>query len=382
MASEQSETEQDIYMNETRTNQGNAESGLLTKLFRFLVHDAFSFTVSIVGLVHVALLVLFLIADVIPMVIVNCISVAIYIVCFILSRMDHIVSVYTAVIIEVTGYAIISTYFIGLRCGTYCFLFSIVPIIIYFGCILLKGMKRLIVVVTLLMNFVTFAVLYSVFYKVEPLYKVDQTMMVILVVFSAFVMVFSTMFYNAMYIFSSENTVTTLEKRNKQLSMDAHEDALTNLLNRRGFLPLVKSLMYTENSGKFCIAFCDLDDFKRVNDSYGHEAGDEVLKHTITIIEKELPGCDICRWGGEEFVILLKDCDILQAKSKVERLRKTIESNPTNFCDKQIFVTTTIGIEEYKDSYSEPEIIIKKADERMYYGKQHGKNILVYEDAV
>ena len=127
--------------------------------------------------------------------------------------------------------------------------------------------------------------------------------------------------------------------------------------------------------------FCDLDDFKRVNDSYGHEAGDEVLKHATLMIKQELPGSDICRWGGEEFVILLKDCDIASAKSKVERLRKTIESNPTSFVNKQIFVTMTIGLEEYKDSYSAPEEVIKKADTRMYYGKQHGKNVLIYEDA-
>ena len=80
-------------------------------------------------------------------------------------------------------------------------------------------------------------------------------------------------------------------------------------------------------------------------------------------------------------MILLKDCDIAVAKGQVERLRKTIESNPTSFFGKQIFVTITIGLEECKAGYDEPEKIIKKADERMYYGKQHGKNILIFEDA-
>ena len=70
----------------------------------------------------------------------------------------------------------------------------------------------------------------------------------------------------------------------------------------------------------------------------------------------------------------------MSAKAKVERLRKTIESNPTSFFGKQIFVTITIGLEEYQSGYAEPEQVIKKADERMYYGKQHGKNVLVFED--
>ena len=233
----------------------------------------------------------------------------------------------------------------------------------------------------LVLNFIAFIILYARFSQEPPVYEVSPSFMLLLVIYSAFAMIFATMFYNAMYIYSSENKLTILEQKNRQLSVDAHEDELTSLLNRRGFLPLVKSLMDSEEENRFCIAFCDLDDFKRINDSYGHEAGDEVLKHVTTTIREELPGCDICRWGGEEFVILLKDCDIAVAKGQVERLRKTIESNPTSFFGKQIFVTITIGLEECKAGYDEPEKIIKKADERMYYGKQHGKNILIFEDA-
>ena len=110
------------------------------------------------------------------------------------------------------------------------------------------------------------------------------------------------------------------------------------------------------------------------------KAGDEVLKHAATMIKQELPGCAVCRWGGEEFVILLKDMDLVSAKGRVERLRKTVESNATSFFGKQIFVTLTIGLEEYRENYTEPEAVIRKADERMYYGKQHGKNIVIFED--
>lgn len=369
-----------MIIEENKTLSKNREGGLVIRLLRFLVDNAFQFTVSIVGFVHVVLLAIFGMADIAPMMLLNSISIAIYVVCFVLSNADHIVFVYSAVIVEVTAYSIISTYFVGLRCGTYCFLFSIVPIIIYFGCNMLKGNKRWIVIGLLLLNFSIFAILYSTFYKIEPIYKLPQEMTLVLVIFSAFVMVFSTMFYNAMYIFTTEKMMINLTKENKQLSADAHEDALTSLLNRRGFLPLVKSLMHSYNYGRICIAFCDLDDFKQVNDSYGHEAGDEVLKHVTTIIEQELPGCDICRWGGEEFVILLRDCNMEQAKVKTERLRNIIESEPTKFVGKQIFITTTIGLEEYQPVYTEPDVMIKKADERMYYGKQHGKNVVIFED--
>lgn len=366
----------------TGKRQINKEDvGFLSKLLRFFTNNSYSFTVAIMGIVHLGLLIIFLIAGVMPLVYINFFSVVVYVFCFILCKFGIIYPAYISVILEVTFYSVISTYYVGLRCGTYCFLFSIIPIIIYFGCRLFKGKKRWSVALMLFLNFVTFIALYIRFFNAEPIYFVSSGIMLILVVFSAFAMILSTIFYNAMYIFASENQMDNLEAENKQLSADAQEDALTSLLNRRGFLPLVKSLMDDENSRKFCIAFCDLDDFKRVNDSYGHEAGDEVLKHATLMIKQELPGSDICRWGGEEFVILLKDCDIASAKSKVERLRKTIESNPTSFVNKQIFVTMTIGLEEYKDSYSAPEEVIKKADTRMYYGKQHGKNVLIYEDA-
>ena len=340
-------------------------SSTLTKMFRFFVHYAPSITVGVMGFVHAVLLLIFWRGGVTPLVLFNVLSVVVYTFCYILCRFGHIMPVYVSIILEVTFYTVVSTYYVGLRCGTYCFLFSIIPIIIYFGCKLFKGRRRW---------------MYIRFYNAEPIYVVSPELSIILVVFSAFAMVFATMFYNAIYIFSVENIVVNLEERNKQLSVDAQEDALTSLLNRRGFLPLIRSLMSSNRKKHFCVAFCDLDDFKRVNDSYGHEAGDAVLLHTTMIISQELPGCDICRWGGEEFVILLRDCDMATAKINVERLRKTIESNPTVFVGKQIFVTTTIGLEEYKDTYRKPEEIIKKADERMYYGKQHGKNVLIAED--
>ncbi len=358
------------------------ETLFLDKMMRFFVKNTFEITAGVMGLVHGGLMLIFLVADVIPLAMFNVLSVVVYLFCFILCRVGHIMPVYVSIVLEVTFYTVISTYFVGLRCGTYCFLFSIIPIIIYFGSYLIKGKKRWSVILVLILNFLTFVVLYVRFFNAEPVFNVAPDIMLVLVVYSAFAMVFSILFYNAIYIYSSENQLSILQQENRKLSADAHEDALTNLLNRRGFLPLLRSLMEPKSWRRtsFCIAFCDLDDFKRVNDSYGHEAGDEVLLHATKMIQQELPGSDICRWGGEEFVILLKDCDILTARSKVERLRKTVESNPTEFVGKQIFVTMTIGLEENLESYSNPEDIIKKADERMYYGKQHGKNILVSED--
>ena len=347
----------------------------------FLVHNSFLFTVAVMGLVHATLLVVMICAHITPLIQFNILSVIVYLFCILLCKSGYIMPVYVSILLEVSIYAIVSIHFIGWDCGSCCFLCSIIPIIIYFGCFLFKGSKRWIVVLLLIFNFSMYVYLFIRYAGVQPVYVLSPVFKTVLIIFSSFAMVFSIIFYNAIYIYSSEYEMVSLEKKNKQLSVDAQEDTLTSLLNRRGFLPIVENCMKSENTKHFCVAFCDIDNFKRVNDSYGHDGGDEVLRHITKLIKREMQGCSICRWGGEEFVILMRDYDFTVAKEKMEYLRKVIETSPTVFYNKHIPSTITIGLEENKETYKEPEEIIKKSDERMYYGKQHGKNIVIYEDA-
>ena len=125
------------------------EKGIVDNLMHFFVHNSNLVAVVVLCAVHVVLLATTAIAGVTPLVLFNILSVA-----------GIIMPIYISTVLEVTAYACVSTYFIGLRCGTYCFLFAIVPIIIYFGCFLFKGIKRVIIAVLLVLNFATFAVLY------------------------------------------------------------------------------------------------------------------------------------------------------------------------------------------------------------------------------
>ncbi len=351
---------------------------IVDDVMHFLVHNGFLFTVIVMCFVHAALLAIMIVAGIKPLIIFNILSVIVYAFCIFLCRYGHIMPVYISIILEVTSYTFFSSYFIGLRCGTYCFLFSIVPIIIYFGSYLFKGFSRMIIVLMLMLNFGVFVFLYIRLSDMPPIIDTSPAIRLILVIFSAFVMVFSTIFYNTIYIYTSENEVNVLEKKNEQLSVDATEDELTSLLNRRGFLPVIEDLMKDKNN-HFCIAFCDIDNFKRINDTYGHDGGDEVLRHIASMIKREMHGCQVCRWGGEEIVILMKDYDLAVAKEKMEYLRKSIEASQTVFFNKYITATITIGLEESSEDYNEPDDIIKVADERMYYGKQHGKNIVIWQ---
>ena len=356
------------------------EKSLIEKVLHVLVHNSFLVTVIVMCLVHATLLAIMFFAGIGPMVSLNILSVIVYAFCIVLCKFGIIMPVYISVLLEVTVYTCVSVYFLGWESAAGCFLCSIVPIILYFGSFLFKGKKRWILVLLLVLNFAFYVGLYLWSAGQIPFVVLSDTTRKILLIFSSFAMVFSVIFYNTMYIFMSEVERNSLEKENEQLSFDAHVDVLTDLLNRRGFLPLVKELMEQKDKVPFCVAFCDIDNFKRINDTFGHDCGDEVLRHISGMIRKEMADSEIYRWGGEEIVILMKDCRLKDAKERIEELRKNIEMAPTVFFNKRIAATITIGMEEQKTSYQEPEELIRVADERMYYGKQHGKNILICED--
>lgn len=352
----------------------------LEKLMHFLVHNGFFFTVITMCLVHATLLTIMAFANVHALIYFNVISVIVYLFCIVLCKFGHILPVYISILLEVSAYSVVATRFIGWNSFSFCFLLAIVPIIIYFGCFLFKGSKRWIVVSALVLNFAIFLFMYFRYRYDGPLYDIPDTIRAVHVIFASFVMVFSMIFYNSIYIYSSELEMVTLEKKNDQLSEDANADALTGLLNRRGFLPVIRNVMKNKEYCHFCVAFLDIDNFKRINDSYGHDCGDEVLRHISRLVKKEMTGCEICRWGGEEMIIFMKDYDFEVAKQKMEYIRKSVENTPTAFYNKRIPATITIGLEEYSDKYTDAEEIIKVADGRMYYGKQHGKNIVIFED--
>ena len=121
----------------------------------------------------------------------------------------------------------------------------------------------------------------------------------------------------------------------------------------------------------------DIDFFKKVNDTYGHEAGDEILKYVSAKIKSHLSKDDyIIRWGGEEFIIILVDCTINNTLQTAEKLRSEIEQSDNGVCP----ITISMGLCNYdkKDTYQQ---CVDKADKALYYAKNHGRNQIVnYSD--
>ena len=154
-------------------------------------------------------------------------------------------------------------------------------------------------------------------------------------------------------------------------------DPLTELYNRWVFEEEVQSLI--KGKSKFSLLLFDLDDFKRVNDKFGHLAGDKVLKKVGKIIKESIRHTDIpCRYGGEEFVIIFKELSKKDAYIISERIREKIEQQLFRFNEQHFTVTISGGIASYPEDGNILDEVIKKADEILYKEcKKSGKNKVI-----
>ena len=170
----------------------------------------------------------------------------------------------------------------------------------------------------------------------------------------------------------------------EELEKYANYDTLTHLLNRKNMDNYLKSAYISakDHNAPFCLLMLDIDDFKKVNDTYGHDCGDAVLKHVAQFVSFAVRKEDnVFRWGGEEILILLKNNEC-QAYSVAERIRYGIENSSINYRNEFIVkITVTIGVCAYKTGMTIQKMM-DVADSRLYYGKQNGKNQVVLQTSI
>ncbi|GAB4258905.1 MAG: hypothetical protein Kow0065_08730 [Methylomicrobium sp.] len=171
--------------------------------------------------------------------------------------------------------------------------------------------------------------------------------------------------------------ITHIKKHQQELENIAHHDALTGLPNRILLADRMHKAIEQSKRNKQLIALCylDLDGFKPINDSLGHEAGDQVLIEIAKRINDTIRGGDtVARLGGDEFVILLLGLDAADEYQPIlDRLLKAI-SLPIDISGKQVFVSASIGVSLFSGSFKDPDMLLRQADQAMYSAKQSGKN--------
>ena len=167
--------------------------------------------------------------------------------------------------------------------------------------------------------------------------------------------------------------ISTYNRRQEYM---ATRDELTGALNRHAFDELMPAVMdeYSDRNMGLSALMVDLDFFKTVNDSHGHHAGDLLLKEISNNINSTIREPDLLfRWGGEEFLVLLKNCNHENAVTVAEKIRNAIESQEVMSGDASLTCTASLGVAEYVPGESEDELI-NRADRNLYRAKEEGRN--------
>lgn len=184
---------------------------------------------------------------------------------------------------------------------------------------------------------------------------------------------------NNYVLFSSsiQESERQLTIHNQELHAEAGTDPLTGLPNRRALLEVVDDYLKNHPDSQFCVAIADIDFFKRVNDTYGHNCGDYTLKTLAQLfLDKAESKYTVCRWGGEEFCFFLPEINLDDAGIVMHDIHAAVRKMPLHFNDIDFSITITIGVEEndFKSSMGE---LFNQADRKLYMGKANGRDQVV-----
>lgn len=229
---------------------------------------------------------------------------------------------------------------------------------------------------SILVGAVIIATAFILFLPGTPLLATDYPIVVKTRFFGAFLAV--TMMAQV-YEYSRHYSYEQLAALSRRMYEDARTDPLTGLTNRRAMEEILEleNFRALRSQRPFSIVLADLDRFKLINDTYGHEAGDEVLRETARRLQKHLRHQDmVARWGGEEFLILLPETDAVAAQIVAEKLRRAIAEKPAEVGANVLPLTMSLGVDTVH--FSQPqEDFLRRADQNLYRAKREGRNRVV-----
>ena len=177
---------------------------------------------------------------------------------------------------------------------------------------------------------------------------------------------------------------TEIKQAMEKMAELSTKDELTDLYNRRYFMESAeREVAGTARYGqKLSLLMLDLDFFKQINDNHGHPAGDAVLKQTARMLKQSIRTYDVaCRYGGEEFAVIMPNTGLADARTFCERLRKKIEDTTVRHDSKNLRITVSIGLAQFLPEIDKSILqLIKRADDGLYAAKQQGRNRVVAVD--
>lgn len=312
-------------------------------------HGSFIFLFVFIGANHLAILNLF--------------SIGIWLAAFLLSRKRRIASAVLLALFEVMGHAIIASISLGLSTGFHLYMWAAMLLVgtipgipLRYSSLLASLPLLLLVTLEMTLGDVPYAFKYPEYVRYMLLGNILIT--------------------GASLLFAGFNIRREDNRQRQRLIELANHDDLTRLYNRRfGHQALEQSKRQAERNGQpFCVAMADIDYFKKLNDTFGHDAGDAVLRGVAECFRTRLRKSDtVCRWGGEEFLILISNSALDSATKLVESLRISIQDTEVKSTLPLPGITVSFGVAQFEPGEPIDKLIIR-ADNLLYQAKAEGRN--------
>lgn len=310
----------------------------------------------------------------------NVFSVAFYIALFVVFLNKKYLGVLIFLFTEVCVHSFFATVAVGLDSGFDMFIICVVFSIFFVKSITQASRK---VIYTLyVFAFVTLINMRLAPYWFDlSMFRVypEERQISFIFIFNAVMAFIMVLLFLILFLDDLEKDKKILKRQNARLLELARVDSLTGLLNRRAMKQRLENAFYSKsNYGvEFVVAIMDVDNFKQINDKYGHSCGDQVIKRLSSIIQRKVRETDyVCRWGGDEVLILLNKSSLEGAVSTMKRIYYQISNTKIKYEQTDLNITVTIGICSSKGYYLLQDIIVE-ADRRLYSGKRLGKNRIV-----
>ena len=277
---------------------------------------------------------------------------------------------YSAIIIS---WVIHFTIVYGWNCGGHNFILPLMVIALFY---IRFSMANKIVIILLL--FALRMVLYYFCRIHEPIYTLETLPYVIFQIINTLFFFFNIAYACILFSTNIQQAEKELRITNQELQKQAHTDPLTTLYNRRFMMNILEKQITEHPRDVLTIALGDIDLFKKVNDTLGHNFGDQVLKDLSCMFKEKMQEHGyVCRWGGEEFFFYFPRMNIDQAFEIIASIHGEVEKTIIHYQEYSCNVTMTFGMEEYDYSSSLVDLI-KNADDKLYSGKKQGRNRVVF----
>lgn len=280
--------------------------------------------------------------------------------------------------IEIMANTYIMTYLFGRECGFYLYNMLIVPLAFYLSYTLEGAWNRFLKPFVIgSLSFLEFVIMYMGADNFSGLFALTGGRLNFFYILNTFIVFASMVLFVTCFVAEINGRQYKLQQQNEELEKLANFDPLTGLRNRRSMLQNVKMCRFEHK--EFTLILGDIDDFKKVNDTYGHDCGDMILRNVARVImDTCTEGCFGSRWGGEEFLILVPG-ELEEGVRIAEEIRSKIAQHCFQYEGMDIPCTMTLGVSAYQQTEA-IEKTTARADKRLYYGKSSGKNCVVSQD--